>query len=119
MSTESIETTVARLDERFRGFQAAFAQMADDQRRMAESYEKLVESNQRVALLEADLVAVKIQFGKLADKLDSIERAHVASEQRRTEEALKTSHHWMGELVRTGLTVAASVILYHFGVHVL
>lgn len=119
MSTESIETTVARLDERFRGFQAAFAQMADDQRRMAESYEKLVESNQRVALLEADLVAIKSQYSKLADKIDAIERAHVTSEQRRTEEALKISNHWIGELVRTALTVAASVTLYHFGVHML
>lgn len=108
MTQESIETTVARLDERFRGFQAAFTQMADDQRRMAESYEKLVESNHRLALVEAELVSIKEGQRQLWIKYDAL-----------AAEGAKSSQRWLWEIAKAALTVAAAVLAYKlFGVHI-
>jgi len=107
MTQESIETTVARLDERFRGFQAVFSQMADDQRRMAESYEKLVESNQRLALVEAEVVSIKAGQKVLWVKYDAL-----------SDESAKNSQRWLWEIVKTMLTVSGAVLAYKvFGVH--
>lgn len=108
MTQESIETTVARLDERFRGFQSAFTQMADDQRRMAESYEKLVESNQRLALAEAEIISIKEGQRTLWIKYDALAAAEA-----------KTSQKWLWEIAKTVLTVIGAVLAYKlFGVHI-
>lgn len=69
---EPVEVTVARLDERFKGFVDKSAQMADDIRRMAESYEKLVESNERISLLEKDVSAHKDSIAMLWKKYDTV-----------------------------------------------
>jgi len=107
MTQESIETTVARLDERFRGFQTVFNQMAADQRRMAESYEKLVESNHRVALLEAEVVSMKEGQKQLWIKCDDL-----------AAEGAESTKRWLWEIAKTVLTVIAAVFAYKvFGVH--
>lgn len=106
MTTENIETTIARLDERFKGFQSVVAEMAKDMGRMSESYEKLVENNQRVALLEADMLAVKTGQIKLWEKYDAM-----------AADALKTSNKWIGEFLRMILTAGVTILLYKLGVH--
>jgi len=107
MAQDSIEVTVARLDERFQGFQSLVSQLADDQRRMAESYEKLVANNQRVALLEAEMVSVKSGQAQLWKKYDAME-----------EEKKKVNQRWIWEIAKTLLTVSGAVFLYKiFGIH--
>ena len=108
MTTENIEITVARLDERFKGFQTAFTEMATDQRRMAESYEELVKSNQRISLVESDLVALKESTKTLWAKHD----AHVAAANNFTANALFR----IIELIIAGV---GSVVLAKYGVHLL
>jgi len=105
---ESIETTVARLDERFKGIQTVFAQMAEDQRRMAESYEKLVESNHRVALLEAEVVSIKEGQKQLWIKHDAL-----------AAESKSSSQRWLWEICKVLLTVFVALVVYKAtGVHV-
>lgn len=70
MAQETIEIAVARLDERFMGMQSIIKELAADQRRMAESYEKLVESTQRISLLEADAISMKESLKILWEKID-------------------------------------------------
>lgn len=107
MTQESIETTVARLDERFRGFQAAFAQMADDQRRMAESYEKLVESNVQLSLVQAEVISLKEGQKMLWTKYDALAAA-----------GAKNSQRWLWEISKLALAMVAAVLAYKaFGVH--
>ena len=130
MGTESTETAVARLDERFNGFQTILKQMASDQDRMAASYEKLVESNQRVALIEADLVASKLSITKLWEKSDALELARVMRDQKRSDEELaaqrksiqderRENNRWKRELVLACLPAIVAVAIYHFsGIHV-
>jgi hypothetical protein len=108
MAQESIEVSVARLDERLKGFQTIFEQMADDQRRMAESYEELVKSNQRLALVEAEVVSLKDGQKLLWTKYDQIES-----------DAKKTRQKWLWKIAEIALTMAAGVIAMKvFGIHI-
>ena len=59
MQQEPIETTVARLEERFLAVQTVIQQLAEDQRKLVASYEKLVESNQRILLVESEISSLK------------------------------------------------------------
>lgn len=107
MTQESIETTVARLDERFRGFQAAFNQMAEDQRRMAESYEKLVESNHRLALVEAEVVSMKEGQKMLWTKYDAL-----------AAQAGATAQKWLFEIGKVFVAAGAGLVAARmFGAH--
>ncbi|SDH06498.1 MULTISPECIES: hypothetical protein [unclassified Duganella] len=107
MSQESIETTVARLDERFKGFQNLVVQMADDQRRMAESYEKLVENNSRVGLVEQEVIAVKESLRVIWTKLDAF-----------ADENTKSSQRWLWEIAKAVLAAGGAVLAAKlFGVH--
>ena len=108
MSAELIEVTVARLDERFRGFQEAFGEMAADQRRLTDSYEKLVESNQRISLVEADLVTVKDSHKKLWNEFED----HV-------KEQNKITWHALYDILKLGAAALAGVVLAKYGVHLL
>jgi hypothetical protein len=127
MNTESIETTVARLDERFNGFSAILKQMAADQERMAASYEELVKSNQRLALIEADVVAAKASLAKLWEKSDALELARIGRDQKRAEDELsvqkkemkiqeKERHRWKRELAIGVVPSLIMLVAYHFGV---
>ena len=107
-SVDAIEITVARLDERLKGFQSAFSQIADDQRRMAESYEELVKSNQRISLVEAELVTLKKSTETLWMKFD----AHEAITR-------KATGHVLFEGIKLVLVIVASIALAKYGVHVL
>jgi hypothetical protein len=104
--TEPIEITVARLDERFKGFQEAFGQMVDDQRRLTDSYEKLVESNQRIGLVETDVVNLKDSQKKLWEKFDAHERAHA-----------KITSHALYDILKLGIAVIAGAVLAKYGIH--
>jgi hypothetical protein len=73
---EPIEIAFARLDERFQSFEKAFGQMVDDQRSLTLSYQKLVESNQRISLLEQDSMTEKKSLEMLWTKFD----AHIAQQ---------------------------------------
>ncbi|MGO4379755.1 hypothetical protein [Pseudoduganella sp. RAF53_2] len=107
MSQESIETTVARLDERFKGFQKFVMQMAEDQRRMAESYEKLVENNSKVGLVEQEVISLKESVRVIWTKLDAM-----------TEESSKSSQLWLWEIAKATLTAGGAVLTAKlFGVH--
>lgn len=99
MSQESIETTVARLDERFKGFQNLVMQMAEDQRRMAESYEKLVENNSRVGLVEQEVISLKDSLRVIWTKLDAL-----------AEESIKSSQRWLWEIAKATLTAGGAVL---------
>lgn len=79
MSQESIEVTVARLDERFKGFQEAFSEMASDMRRMTDSYEELVKSNQRVSILESEMLSLKKSNETLWTKLNAHVDGHAST----------------------------------------
>lgn len=102
---ESIEVTVARLDERFNGFQNAFEQMVDDQRRLTDSYEKLVQSNQRLALVETDLVNLKESQKKLWEKFDAHETAHS-----------KVTGHALYDIIKLAIAVIVGVVAAKYGV---
>jgi hypothetical protein len=117
MTTENSDITLARLDERFKGFQAVVTQMADDMRRMTESYEKLVESNQRVGLVEKDIMELKSSQLKLWEKYDALSAAFYAERQRRADEAAKKSSNWLGEIFKVVLTAAATITLFKMGIH--
>lgn len=107
MSQESIETTVARLDERFKGFQNLVVQMAEDQRRMAESYEKLVENNSRVGLVEQEVISLKDSVRVIWTKLDAL-----------VEESSKSSQRWLWEIAKAVMAAGAAVLAAKlFGVH--
>ena len=130
MGSESTETAVARLDERFNGFQTILRQMATDQERMAASYEKLVESNHRVALIEADLVFAKNSIAKLWEKSDALELARISRDEKRASEELtaqrksiteahRESNRWKREMMMACIPAILSVAIYHFlGTHV-
>lgn len=102
---EPIEVTVARLDERFNGFQQAVKEMADDQRRLTDSYEKLVESNQRISLIEADMVTVKDSHNKLWKKFEE----HL-------EEHKRITGHALYDILKLAIAVLVGVVLAKYGV---
>ena len=107
MPQESMEIAVARLDERLGGTQKLLAQIVDDQRRMASSYEKLVESGQRVSLVEADILYLKEGQKHLWIKVDALTAAPA-----------KASEKWLWEIVKAALAIAGTVIAFRiFGVH--
>lgn len=103
---EQIEVTVARLDERFNGLQGVIAEMAADQRRLTDSYEKLVENNQRVALLETDMVNLKDSNKKLWEKFDGYEA-----------ERRKLTSHAFYEIVKLVIAIIVGIVLAKYGIH--
>lgn len=105
-ATETIEVSVARLDERFNGFQEMFRGMADDQRRLTESYEELVKSNQRLGLVEADLVRLNESQNKLWAKYEIHERDHS-----------KVTGHALYDIIKLFVAVIVGVMLAKFGIH--
>lgn len=102
---EPIEITVARLDERFNGFQNAFEQMVDDQRRLTDSYEKLVQSNHRVSLVEADIVNLKDSNKAIWQKFDAHERAQS-----------RITGHALYDILKLAVAVIAGVALAKYGI---
>lgn len=105
MPEESVEVTVARMGERFESLQG-------DLRRLAESYEKLVESNERISLLERDVADYKEQLSALWKRYEKV-----------TDEL--TSHKLAGgngakkmwyEVAKIGLSVFAGALAAAFGV---
>ena len=105
MSTEPIEVTVARLDERFKGFQEAFGEMANDQRRLTDAYEKLVTSNQRIGLVELDMVNLKSSTKELWRKFDAHEEAQS-----------KVTGHALYDIIKLVIAVIVGVVLAKYGV---
>ena len=82
--------------------------MAADQRRLTDSYEKLVESNQRISLVEADMVTVKDSHKKLWEKFDE----HV-------KEQNKITWHALYDIIKLAVAALAGVVLAKYGVHLL
>jgi hypothetical protein len=126
MVQESIEVSVARLDERLKGFQAIFEQMADDQRRMAESYEELVKSNGRITLVEAEVVSMKAgqaqlwkKYDGLQEKYDFMQDSISNKEIQKQMDDKKDSQKWLWEIAKIALSIAGGVIaLKVFGIHI-
>ncbi len=106
MNTEPIEVTVARLDERFKGFQEAFGEMATDQRRLTDAYEKLVANNQRIGLVEADMINLKSSTKDLWRKFDAHEEAQG-----------KFTGHALYDIIKLMLAVVVGIVLTKYGVH--
>jgi len=117
MGSDSMEATVARLDERIKGISIFMEQLTKDQERVAAAYEKLVESNQRVALLEADMVSVKTGHAKLWEKYDVLNSSFAASEKKRIEDELKAKNKWIGEVGKAMLTAGVTALLFYLGIH--
>ncbi|AXT46340.1 hypothetical protein [Chromobacterium rhizoryzae] len=111
-AAEPLEVTVARLDERFQGFQRTSVQMADDIRRMAESYEKLVESNERISLLEKDVAAHKDSIATLWNKHDALAAAIVERQTEQGQDAKKV----LFKLLELALAAVIGGIAAHYGV---
>jgi len=104
---EPIEVAFARLDERFQGFEKAFEQMVQDQRILSESYQKLVENNQRVALLENDVAIIKKSNEALWVKFDD----HITAHNRFSNSALF-------EIFKLALAVIIGGVSAHYGIPV-
>lgn len=111
-AAEPLEVTVARLDERFQGFQRTSVQMADDIRRMAESYEKLVESNERISLLEKDVAAHKDSIATLWKKHDTLAAIIVDRQTEQGQDAKKV----LFKLLELALAAVIGGIAAHYGV---
>lgn len=111
-TAEALEVTVARLDERFQGFQRTSAQMADDIRRMAESYEKLVESNERISLLEKDVAAHKDSIAMLWTKHDALAEAMSSREAEQGQDAKKV----LFKILELVVAAVIGGIAAHYGV---
>ncbi len=103
---EPIEVTVARLDERFNGFQEAFREMAADQRRLTDSYEELVKSNQRIGLVEGDVLNLRKSQDKLWEKFDEHEKAQS-----------KVTTHALYDIIKLAIAVIVGVVAAKYGVH--
>jgi DNA anti-recombination protein RmuC len=103
-SNEAIEVTVARMDERFKAFQDAFLEMGKDMSRLSESYEELVKSNQRIALVEVALATSEKSLALLWHKWDSKEKSESAEKSKILFEVLKL----VGAVIIGG-------VLAHFG----
>lgn len=104
-SHDDIPVIVARLDERLNSLTNAFTEMAEDQRRLTDSFEKLVESNQRMMLLEADMVTVKESTKKLWDKWEEEKK-----------EKAKAASHVIFEMLKLIALVTVSVMASHLGI---
>ncbi len=102
---EPIEVAFARLDERFDGFKEAFQELADNQRRLSDSYEKLVQGTQRIGLVEADLQALKKSNDTLWAKFD----AHVESQSSFTGNALF-------EICKLGVAIILGALFAKYGI---
>jgi FtsZ-binding cell division protein ZapB len=59
VAEESAAVLIARLEERVAAFAGAMAQLTHDMRRLTDSYEKLVDSDKTVAMLEAEVMSLK------------------------------------------------------------
>jgi len=105
MGTENLDVAVARLDERVKGFDSFIEQMANDIKRMANAYEDLVRSNQRIGLLEHDLANVKDAQKKLSEKFDAHE-----SEQK------KITGLVLYDVLKLIIAIAIGVALERYGV---
>ncbi|HXA48066.1 MAG TPA: hypothetical protein VNW52_10590 [Burkholderiaceae bacterium] len=103
--TQPIEIAFARLDERFQSFEKAFGQMVEDQRSLTISYQKLVESNQRISVLENDAITLEKSLDTLWAKFD----AHVASHN-------KFTGNLFFEILKLALAVVIGGIAGHYGI---
>lgn len=78
----NLEVGVARLEERFSGLEAVMKQLADDQRRLTQSYAELVKSNERLAIMERDMDHLRARVEDIEDHQQA--RDEAAAESRRT-----------------------------------
>lgn len=104
MPDDDLHVKVARLDERYHAFTDALKQMADDQRRLTDSYEKLVESNQRIALVETDVMNHKASLAKLWEKWEEHEKEHK-----------RITGHALYEIIKLTIAVAMGVLGANLG----
>ena len=104
MPDDDLHVVVARLDERINAFTGTLKQMADDQSRLTDSYEKLVESNQRIALVETDVMNHKASLAKLWEKWEEHEREHK-----------RITGHALYEVLKLTIAVAMGVLGAHIG----
>lgn len=137
MGNESPEAAAARLDERVNGHDQLFEQIANDLKRMAVSYEKLVESNQRVALIERDVSNAKEEVALLWKKFDSLDAARLERDRKRAEEDLETQrkvnadnlkaaqdelkerNRWKRDIAIACVPTIIGLAVYHFlGIHI-
>jgi regulator of replication initiation timing len=102
---DNLDIAVARLDERVKNHDSFIEQIAKDLERMAAAYEELVRSNQRISLLEQDLVNMKDAQRKLSERADARELA----QNRITGLALY-------DVVKLLLAVGMGIALDHYGI---
>lgn len=75
MHAEPIEVTVARLDERFQGFETVIKRLAEDQRGLTNAYIELVNQNAMLNVLENDVTELKRSNQKLWGVVDTMRSA--------------------------------------------
>jgi hypothetical protein len=97
---------VARLEERFNGFEKLFEMIVTEQTRMATSYEALVKGQHRIDLVDAEIVSLKEGQKILWKKHDEMAAAHA----RRTET-------WLGEFIKWAAAIVLGASLSYFGIH--
>ncbi|WP_283149027.1 hypothetical protein [Silvimonas soli] len=113
-TTESTEVSLARLEERFQGLLKGNNQMADDLRRMAEAYERLVESGERIGLIEKDVTTHSDSIKKLWEKHDAL--AKTVSDIQLASGKSYQALVWDG--VKYIAFAVAGALLAHFGIKV-
>ena len=73
---DQLSILVARLDEKLNSFESGMERLAEDQARLSRSFEKLVESQERLALVENDILHLKTSNANLWQKVDAHEKDH-------------------------------------------
>lgn len=105
MAAENLDVTVARLDERVKGHDSFIEQIAEDLKRMATAYEELVKNNQRISLVEQEVINLKESQKTLWTKYDANEAAQK-----------KVTGHVIYDIFKLGIAVGAGFLMHKLGI---
>jgi hypothetical protein len=103
---ENIEVAVARIDERVTSHDSIIKDIATDLKSIARAYEELAKSNQRVSLLEQEVINLKDAHKELWKRLDANEK-----EQR------KITIHAIYDFLKLAVAVGVGALLDKVGIH--
>lgn len=73
---DQLSILVARLDERLNSFENVMERLAEDQSKLSRSFEKLVESQERLALVENDILHLKTSNANLWQRVEAHDKDH-------------------------------------------
>jgi hypothetical protein len=105
MPPENLDVAVARLDERVKGHDSLIDQVAKDLKRIATAYEELVKSNQRISLVEQELLNQKESQKILWEKFDANEKAQK-----------KVAADIVYDIIKLGVAVSVGFMLHKLGI---